>query len=114
VCQQNSRDTLFRTPAELSQLTEHQQNSRHVDRKVYKMRELRVGGVVKLKLPPAKDMDADILTKAVDDATFARHRATIMRHPAIAKTETVYGKKSSGEATAEPKDRKVLPGYDGA
>ena len=31
-------------------------NSRHVDRKVYKMRELQHGGVVKTVLVPTKDM----------------------------------------------------------
>jgi hypothetical protein len=43
---------------------------------VYKMRELRREGIVKLVLVGTKDMDADILTKHVDDATFERHRAT--------------------------------------
>ena len=58
--------------------TTNGKNSRHVERKVYKMRELRREGIVKLVLVGTKDMDADIMTKHVDDATFERHRATIL------------------------------------
>lgn len=53
-------------------------NPRHVERKVHKMRELRVLGSVALKLVPTKAMEADALTKPLDDATFERHRAAIM------------------------------------
>ena len=42
------------------------------------MRELRVQGVVKLTLVPTKDMDADMFTKSLDDATFERHRDSVM------------------------------------
>ena len=53
-------------------------NSRHVDRKVYKMRELRAAGMVTLVHVPTKDMSADVLTKPLDDETFKRHCDTIM------------------------------------
>ena len=42
------------------------------------MRELRHQGRIKLTLIPTKEMDADVLTKALDDATFKRHRDTVM------------------------------------
>ena len=53
-------------------------NSRHVERKVFKMKELRASGIVHLKLIPTKEMSADMLTKALDDETFHRHRASVM------------------------------------
>ena len=84
---------------------------RHVERKVYKMRELRVGGIVKLKLVPTKDMDADILTKAVDDATFARHRATILNESAVVPgTSMVFKTKTDERESTKEKDRVVANG----
>lgn len=56
-------------------------NSRHVERKVYKMRELYHTGVVKLVLVPTADNSADMFTKALDDKTFHKHRATVMNLP---------------------------------
>ena len=53
-------------------------NSRHVERKVWKMRELQRNGKVKLILVPTADMRADMLTKPLDDETFRRHRDTVM------------------------------------
>ena len=53
-------------------------HSRHVERKVFKMRELRFAGKVKVELVPTKDNASDMLTKALDEYTFARHRDTIM------------------------------------
>ena len=53
-------------------------HSRHVERKVFKMRELRFAGKVKVELVPTKDNASDMLTKALDEHTFARHRDTIM------------------------------------
>ena len=62
----------------LCQRTTNGKNSRHYERKVYKMRELRIAGVVRMELVPTKDMDADMLTKPLDDQTFERHRASVM------------------------------------
>ena len=60
--------------------------ARHVERKVLKMRELRMAGKVKVILVPTAENAADILTKAVDNNTFERHRATIMNlHAAAGK-----------------------------
>jgi hypothetical protein len=53
-------------------------HSRHVERKMFKMRELAHSGKVKLKLIPTAEMSADMLTKALDDRTFLRHRRTVM------------------------------------
>ena len=53
-------------------------NSRHIERKVFKMRELRAAGIVKLSLIPTDEMEADILTKPLPDATFEKHRDKAM------------------------------------
>ena len=53
------------------------QNSRHVERKVFKMRELRRRGVVKVIHVPTKDNAADLFTKGLDTPTFQRHRDTV-------------------------------------
>ena len=62
--------------------TTNGKNSRHVERKVYKMRELRAQGVTKLVLVPTKEMSADMMTKVLDDDTFERHRDFIMNRKA--------------------------------
>ena len=49
-----------------------------MERKYFKMRELKHTGKVRLVLVPTKEMAADMMTKALDDATFIRHRATVM------------------------------------
>ena len=59
-------------------------NSRHVERKVFKMRELQFARVVRLTLVPTDDMVADILTKPLPDATFLKHRATVFSARAAA------------------------------
>ena len=53
-------------------------NSRHIERKVFKMREMRAGGIVKLTLVPTDEMVADILTKPLQDAAFTKHRDNAM------------------------------------
>ena len=53
-------------------------NSRHIERRGFKMRELRATGVVRLELVRTDDMDADMFTKPLRDEVFARHRATVM------------------------------------
>ena len=58
-------------------------NSRHVERKVFKMRELRREGKVRLVLVPTAEMSADMLTKPLDDATFRRHRDFVMNAGAM-------------------------------
>ena len=51
---------------------------RHVERKVLKMRELRHEKKAKVKLVPTAENAADMFTKVLDNATFHRHRATVM------------------------------------
>ena len=62
----------------LCQRTTKGKNSRHIERKGFKMRELHFDGVVKLIHVPTEEMVADLLTKPLPDAAFERHRKTAM------------------------------------
>ena len=53
-------------------------NSRHVKRRVFKMRELKTEGSVNLILVPTAEMAADMMTKSLPDKVFQRHRRTVM------------------------------------
>ena len=54
------------------------QNSRHIDRKLFKMRELRGAGVVNVRHTPTADNPADLFTKVLGKQLFDKHRATVM------------------------------------
>ena len=58
------------------------QNSRHVERKVFKMRELQHKGVVVVRLVPTAENGADMFTKVLDTKTFTKHRREVMNLPA--------------------------------
>ena len=48
------------------------QNSRHIDRKLFKMRELRGAGVVVVKTVPTEDNPADLFTKVLIKQAFEK------------------------------------------
>ena len=54
------------------------QNSRHVDRKLFKMRELRGAGLVTVRYIPGELNPADLFTKILGRQVFERHRKTVM------------------------------------
>ena len=56
------------------------QHSRHVDRKVFKMRELRGAGVVTVDHVPTDKNPADIFTKILKRQPFEQHRKTVMNN----------------------------------
>ena len=58
------------------------QNSRHIDRKMFKMRELRGAGVVTVRWVPTDDNTADIFTKILHRQPFEKHRSALMNLPA--------------------------------
>ena len=58
------------------------QNSRHVDRKLFKMRELRGAGVVKVNHMPGEANPADLFTKILGRQVFEKHRKVILNQPA--------------------------------
>ena len=57
------------------------QHSRHIDRKMFKMRELRGAGFVNVRLIPTGDNPADFFTKVLSKHTFVKHRRTVMNLP---------------------------------
>ena len=58
------------------------QNSRHIDRKLYKMRELRGAGLVDVKYVPTDENTADIFTKILDRQPFEKHCRTLLNQAA--------------------------------
>ena len=54
------------------------QHTRHIDRKLFKMRELRGAGIVSVKLIPTETNPADLFTKVLTRQLFERHRATTL------------------------------------
>ena len=54
------------------------QHSRHIDRKLYKMRELRGAGIMTVKYVPTDDNTADLFTKVLTRQPFEKHRRRVM------------------------------------
>ena len=54
------------------------QNSRHIDRKQFKLREMRGAGLVTVVHVRTEDNPADIFTKILPRQTFEKHRRTIL------------------------------------
>ena len=53
-------------------------NSRHVDRKLFKMRELRGAGFVNVRHVPTESNPADMFTKVLTRQPFEKHRRTVL------------------------------------
>eukprot|EP00966_Prymnesium_polylepis_P291579 6734494-Prymnesium_polylepis.1 len=69
------------------------QNSRHVDRKLFKMREMRGAGIVMVELVPTEINPADIFTKILSRQVFEKHRKKVLNIPDVtptADTPTVH------------------------
>ena len=62
------------------------QNSRHIDRKLFKMREMRGAGIVTVTHVPTEINPADIFTKILSRQLFERHRRTVL-NPVEATTD---------------------------
>ena len=58
------------------------QHSHHIDRKMFKMRELNAAGVVKVKFVATEENTADLFTKILHRQPFEKHRSTVMNLPA--------------------------------
>ena len=54
------------------------QHSRHVDRKLFKMRELRGAGIVALRHIPGETNPADLFTKILTRQPFEKHRKVVL------------------------------------
>ena len=57
------------------------QNSRHVDRKMFKMRELRGAGTVTVRHIPGETNPADLFTKILSRQPFEKHRKVVLNLP---------------------------------
>ena len=57
------------------------QNSRHIDRKLFKMRELRGAGRVNVKHVSTDKNPADLFTKVLGRQTFEKHRRSVLNLP---------------------------------
>ena len=57
------------------------QHSRHVDRKLFKMRELRGAGRVVVRHMPGESNPADLFTKILPRQPFEKHRKFVMNVP---------------------------------
>ena len=67
------------------------QNSRHVERKMFKMRELQHQGKVRVGLIPTALNAADLFTKPLPNKVFAEHRATVYNFAAQRDLPRVEG-----------------------
>ena len=86
------------------------QHSRHVDRKMFKMRELRGAGVVTVSHIPTADNPADMFTKILARHDFEKHRCFVMNKAAEVEEREVHTgntelKKSAGAVTADVKEK---------
>ena len=57
------------------------QNSRHIDRKLFKMRELRGNGLVMVSHIPTESKPEDLFTKVLGKKPFEKHRKFVMNSP---------------------------------
>ncbi len=57
------------------------QNSRHINRKLFKMRELQASGLVTVSHIPTESNPADLFTKVLDKRPFEKHRKFMMNLP---------------------------------
>ena len=82
------------------------QHSRHVDRKMFKMRELRGAGVVTVSHIPTDDNPADLFTKILTRAVFEKHRAFVMNTKAEVRAPAeVSGTHDNAHDAAPARDR---------
>jgi len=80
------------------------QNSRHVDRKMFKMRELRGAGTVEVNHISTELNPADLFTKILGRQVFEKHRATVLNTIAakLHPTGRVNDQSSSTEGDSHP------------
>ena len=60
-----------------------------MDRKIFKMRELRGAGRVTVRHIPGETNPADLFTKVLSRQVFEKHRKTVMNLPSDAGMESV-------------------------
>ena len=79
-------------------------NSRHVDRKLFKMRELRGAGFVNVKHVGTEFNPADLFTKVLNRQPFERHRRSVLN---LAASEAIESLRAARAKHDEPPHEKV-------
>ena len=79
------------------------QHTRHIDRKMFKMRELRGAGVVNVRHVPTESNPADLFTKILSRQLFEKHRATVLNLP---------GKRPEAESTVMKEEARRAGGVE--
>ena len=82
-------------------------NSRHVDRKLFKMRELRGAGVVVVKHVGTEHNPADLFTKVLGRQPFERHRRTVLNLSAGERIETLRAARAKSASSTDVKSAVV-------
>ena len=77
------------------------QNSRHVDRKMFKMRELRGAGRVIVRHVQGENNPADLFTKILTRQPFEKHRRFVMNTAADAGIEAVRAARDGASASSQ-------------
>ena len=54
------------------------QHTRHIDRKLFKLREMRGAGIVKVQYIPTDENTADLFTKVLKRQPFEKHRKVVL------------------------------------
>lgn len=75
--------------------------SRHIDRKLFKMRELRGAGTVYVNYVPTEVNPADLFTKILGRQIFERHVRVVMNLPAGEIVEQARSKRAYEKRQAE-------------
>lgn len=64
-------------------------HTRHIDRKLFKLREMRGAGLVKVKYVPTDENTADLFTKILPRHSFEKHRKVVLNTAAGEVTDEV-------------------------
>ena len=77
------------------------QHSRHIDRKLFKMRELRGAGRVTIKHIPGEENPADLFTKILSRQPFEKHRKFVLNTPGDAGIESSRQRRAGADASSQ-------------
>ena len=80
------------------------QNSRHIDRKLFKMRELRGAGLVVVNHIPGVTNPADLFTKILSKQEFEKHRKVVLNLPGDTGVEHARREAVAGRSAPSQRD----------
>ena len=72
------------------------QHTRHIDRKLFKLREMRGAGLVTVKYLGTEEITADLFTKILDRQALEKHRKTVLNAAANDGVPGARDKKAMG------------------